>query len=195
MRRRRRANPSATCGFTATQLEAAYGLTPSLGNGSGVKVALIEAGDLSSAATDLSTYRTAYGLGTASFFKYNENGQQSNYPASCTNYGWCVETALDIDMVSASCPKCTIYLMEAKDQTSISDFEKAEAEAVTLGATIVSNSWSCPDNWDCGDTNFGNYFNNAGRRLSRLDRRLRLQQHRRPVGARQRDRRRRHPTP
>ena len=131
----------------------------SLGNGSGTKVAVIEAGDLSAAATDVATYRTQFGLGTASFFKYNETGQQSNYPPSCQNYGWCGETALDIDMVSASCPKCTIYLMEAKDGSSISDFETAEQEAVTLGATIVSNSWSCPNNWDCGDPNFGSYFN------------------------------------
>ncbi len=155
-------NPTTTCGFTATELEAAYELTPHLGSGSGVKVAVIEAGDLSSAATDLATYRSEYGLGTASFFKYNEDGQQSNYPPTCEDYGWCAETALDIEMVSASCPKCTIYLMEAKDGSTISDFEKAEAEAVTLGATIVSNSWSCNHDWDCGDTNFGNYFNTPG---------------------------------
>jgi len=154
--------PPAGCGFQPSDLETAYGLTAALGNGAGRKIAVIEAGDLAAAATDLATYRTEYGLGTASFFKYNENGQQSNYPASCEDYGWCGETALDIDMVSAACPKCTIYLMEAKDTTSISDFEQAEKEAVTLGATVVSNSWSCPNNWDCGDTNFGSYFDTAG---------------------------------
>ncbi len=155
-------SPSSTCGFTPAELQAAYGLTPSLGNGSGKKVAVIEAGDLANAATDVATYRTQFGLGTASFFKYNETGQQSNYPPTCQDYGWCGETALDIDMVSAACPKCTIYLMEAKDGSSISDFETAEQEAVTLGATIVSNSWSCPNNWDCGDPNFANYFSTAG---------------------------------
>ena len=153
-------SPSSSCGFTATQLEQAYGLTSKLGNGTGTKVAVIEAGDLSSASTDLATYRTQYGLGTASFFKYNENGQQSNYPPTCENYGWCLETALDIDMVSASCPKCTIYLMEA--QGGISDFEAAEASAVSLGATILSNSWICYGSWDCGDNNFPNYFNSPG---------------------------------
>ncbi len=155
-------SPSSSCGFTPAELQTAYNLTPSLGKGAGMKVAVIEAGDLANAATDLSTYRTQYGLGTASFFKYNENGQQSNYPPSCQNYGWCLETALDIDMVSASCPKCTIYLMEAKDGSSISDFEQAEKEAVTLGATVVSNSWGCPQSWDCGDTNFSNFFNTKG---------------------------------
>jgi hypothetical protein len=153
-------SPSSSCGFTAAQLESAYNLTSKLGNGSGTKVAVIEAGDLSAASTDLSTYRTQYGLGTASFFKYNETGQQSNYPPNCTGYGWCLETDLDIDMVSAACPKCTIYLMEAKG--GISDFEAAEAEAVTLGATILSNSWICYGSYDCGDTNFQNFFNTPG---------------------------------
>jgi hypothetical protein len=153
-------SPSSNCGFTAQQLEAASNITSKLGSGSGTIVAVIEAGDLAAASSDLATYRTQYGLGTASFFKYNENGQQSNYPPSCGNYGWCLETDLDIDMVSAACPNCTIYLMEAKG--GISDFEKAEAEAVTLGATILSNSWICYGSWDCGDTNFPNYFNTAG---------------------------------
>ena len=122
-------SPSSSCGWTPAQLEKAYNLTSSLGKGSGQKVAVIEAGDESTASTDLATYRTEYGLGTASFFKYNETGQQSNYPPSCENYGWCLETDLDIEMVSTSCPKCTIYLMEAGGQ--ISDFEAAEAEAIS----------------------------------------------------------------
>ena len=153
-------SPSSSCGFTPAQLQAAYKISSQLGGGSGTKVAVIEAGDLSAASSDLATYRTQYNLGTASFFKYNENGQQSNYPPSCGNYGWCLETDLDIDMVSASCPQCTIYLMEAKG--GISDFEKAEAEAVTLGATILSNSWICYGSWDCGDPSFPNFFDTPG---------------------------------
>jgi Subtilase family len=153
-------SPSSTCGFTAQQLEKAYNLTKALGKGSGTKVALIEAGDLANASSDLATYRSEYGLGTASLVKYNEEGQQSNYPPSCEDYGWCVETDLDIDMVSAACPKCTIYLMEAKG--GISDFEAAEAEGVKLGATILSNSWICYGSYDCDDTNFPNYFDSKG---------------------------------
>lgn len=153
-------SPSSSCGFTAQQLEKAYNLTSQLGNGAGTNVALIEAGDLANASSDLSTYRTQYGLGSANLTKYNENGQQSNYPPTCENYGWCLETDLDIDMVSAACPKCNIFLMEAKG--GISDFEAAEKEAVTLGATILSNSWICYGSYDCGDTNFPNYFNTSG---------------------------------
>jgi hypothetical protein len=153
-------NPSASCGFTAQQLEDAYGITKKLNNGANTVVALIENGDYSTASSDIATYRTEYGLGTANIQRYNSSGQQSNYPSSCQDFGWCVETALDFDMVSATCPKCTIYVMEADGSTS--DMEKAEATAVSLGAKILSNSWGCYGDSTCGDPNFANYFNTKG---------------------------------
>ncbi len=150
-----------TCGFTAQQLESAYGLTKKLHNGSTTTVAVIEVGDLANASSDLAAYRSQFGLGTAKLVKYNESGQQSNYPPSCENYGWCLETDLDLDMVSASCPKCNIILMEAGGHF-FTDLATAEAEAVTLGATILSNSWICYGSSNCGITNFTSYFDTPG---------------------------------
>jgi len=156
-------SPSSTCGWRPIDMQTRYNLTPSLGKGSGTIVALIELGDLPSAQTDLATYRTQFGLGTATFAKYNEEGQQGNYPTSCQNFGWCIETDLDIEMVSVSCPKCTIYLIEGGNCGGVvCGLEKAEATAVNLGATILSNSWGCSSfNYgeNCGDPNFPNYFN------------------------------------
>jgi subtilase family serine protease len=100
------------------------------------------------------------GLPTGTLVKYNAQGQQGNYPSSCDDYGTCVEIDLDIDMFSAACPSCTVYLIEADN--SISSLEQAEAEAVTLGATIISNSWICYGNGDCGDSNFPSYFDTSG---------------------------------
>lgn len=130
-------------GFAPAQLQAAYNL-PSASKGSGQVVAIVEAYDSPNAASDLATYRSYFGLPPASFYKYNQEGQQYNYPESCTNSpdNWCPEFALDPQMVSASCPNCTIYLIEA-NSNSVPDLEAAEAEAVALGAHIVSNSWSC----------------------------------------------------
>jgi subtilase family serine protease len=153
-------SPSSNCGFTAPQLENAYNIADKLGSGAGTNVAVIDAGDLAAASSDLATYRSKYGLGTANLTKYNEYGQQSNYPPSCEDYGWCLESDLDIDMVSAACPKCNILLMESKG--GLSDFEMAVAEAVTLGATIVSNGWICYGSYDCGDPNFSQYFDTPG---------------------------------
>ena len=149
-------SPSSSCGFTAQQLEAAYGLTGSLGKGAGTNVALIEEGDLANASSDFSTYRSEYGLGSGTITRYNETGQQSNYPPSCEDYGWCIESDLDIDMVAAACPKCNVLVMEANG--GISDLEAAESEAVKLGATILSNSWGCYGSYDCNDPNFSTHF-------------------------------------
>ena len=70
-------------------------------------------------------------------------------------------------MVSAACPNCTIYLIEAKDNNSLG---AAEKEAVKLGAHIISNSWTWGNisetDFDtpgvvylaaAGDDNYGSY--------------------------------------
>jgi subtilase family serine protease len=148
------------CGFAPSDLQAHYDL-PSSTKGSGQTVALVDAYDQPNAASDLATYRTEFGLGTANFTKYNEHGVAGSYPQSCTvSSGWCVEEDLDIEMVSAVCPNCTIDLIESDG--SITGMEEAEASAVSLGATIVSNSWSCPKSTNCGDSNFSNYFDTSG---------------------------------
>ena len=152
-----------SCGWRPIDMQTRYNLASSLGKGSGTIVAVIELGDLPNASGDLATYRTAFSLGTANFEKFNEEGQQSGYPESCEDFGWCVETDLDIQMVSASCPLCTIYLIEGGNCGGVvCGLEKAEATAVKLGATILSNSWGCSSfNYgeNCGDSNFPNYFN------------------------------------
>ncbi|HEY5287614.1 MAG TPA: S8 family serine peptidase [Solirubrobacteraceae bacterium] len=57
--------------------------------------------------------------------------------------GWTVETSTDIEMAHAVCQNCKILLVEASIP-SYRDLEKAEEEAVELGATEISNSWGGP---------------------------------------------------
>lgn len=129
----------AVAGWAPADFQAHYKL-PSGTKGSGQIVAIVDAYDNPNVANDLATYRTEFGLGTAKLFKYNQEGKQSSYPSG--NAGWGVEIDLDVEMASATCPLCTIYLIEANSNDS-SDLEAAEAEAVKLGAHIVSNSWVC----------------------------------------------------
>jgi subtilase family serine protease len=155
-------NPSSTCGLTPQQIEQAYNLTNSLNKGTGTKVALIDIGDYAAATADLATFRKQFNLGTGKLIRYNELGQTKNYPPSCVDANWCVETALDMDMISVTCPKCTILLVEAGLSLDISDLETAEREAQKLGAKILSNSWICYNDSQCGDPNFVNYFDTPG---------------------------------
>jgi subtilase family serine protease len=107
--------------------------------GSGQIVAVVDAYDNPNVTSDLNTYRSTFGLPAAIFTKYNQEGMQGNYPSADQNWG--IEIDTDVDMVSASCPNCTIYLVEA-NSSSFSDLGKAALEAVKLGAHIVSNSYS-----------------------------------------------------
>jgi hypothetical protein len=117
--------------------------------GSGQVVALVDAYDQPNAASDLQTYRTQWGLGKGKFNKYNQSGQKKNYPESCSvSSGWCVEEDLDIEMVAAVCPKCTIDLIE----TEPNSLPTGDVEAVKLGAHIVSNSWICYGSNNCAPT-------------------------------------------
>ena len=79
------------------------------------------------------------GLPIAKFNKYNQDGQKSNYPQATPDGASRID--LDVEMASASCPNCTINLVEA-NSNQWSDTGAAEAEAVKLGATIISNSYS-----------------------------------------------------
>ncbi len=143
-------------GWAPIDIETAYRLP--IGQGSGQLVAIVDAFDNPNVASDLATYRSNFGLGTANFTKYNQNGQTSNYPTG--NTGWGVEIDLDVQMVSAACPKCSIALIESNG--SISDMETAEATAESLGAKIVSNSWICYQDNQCGDSNFTSFFDTPG---------------------------------
>ncbi len=71
-------------------------------------VAIVDSYDNPDVASDLAVYRSHFGLGKAKFKKFNQEGQQKNYPPG--NPGWGVEIDLDVEMVSAACPKCTIDL-------------------------------------------------------------------------------------
>ncbi len=126
-------------GWAPADIEAAYNL-PSASKGKGQIVAIVDAYDNPKVASDLVTYRSYFGLPKAKFFKYNQKGQQRHYPKG--DAGWGFEIDLDVDMVSAACPNCTIYLIEAKNN-SLTNLGDAVKEAVALGATIVSNSWGC----------------------------------------------------
>jgi subtilase family serine protease len=124
-------------GLAPTDFQTAYNL-PSATKGKGQTVFIVDAFDNPDVASDVVTYRTEFDLGKVKFKKYNQDGQQSNYPSPNQNWGF--EIDLDVQMVSAGCPKCAIDLIEA-NSNSTSDLFTAEKEAVKLGAHIITNSW------------------------------------------------------
>lgn len=132
---------AAPSGLSPANLHSAYNL-PSTG-GSGLTVAVVDAYNDPNAEADLATYRSQFGLSACTkangcFKQVSQTGSTTSLPSNDT--GWAGEEALDIDMVSAVCPNCSIILVEAKSAND-SDLGTAENEAVALGAKVVSNSW------------------------------------------------------
>jgi subtilase family serine protease len=133
---------SAPGRLTPADLQSAYEL-PSLTAGAGQTVAVVEAYDDPNAASDLAVYRQWFGLpaclaSTGCFVKANQRGQSSNYPQP--NASWAAAISVDVDMVSAGCPLCNILLVEADDNSARSLGESV-AQAVSLGAAVVGNSY------------------------------------------------------
>jgi subtilase family serine protease len=134
--------------YMPVDLQGAYGITSAAKTkGKGVTLAVVDAygytGGYKGAAKDLATYRKFAGLpacGKTCFTILNENGgTKLPKPGTGGNAGWQGEEALDIDMVSAICPKCHILMIQANSASS-NDLLKGEATALKK-AKYVSNSW------------------------------------------------------
>ncbi len=155
--RREGTRGAATLGYEGAYnpayLQSAYNVAAAAaadGSGVGQTVALVDAYDDPNVAADLAYYRSFWGLpacpgGTVSsaangcmFEKVKQSGTQGSYPSA--NSGWATEISLDVEMVSAICPKCQILLVEASSN-SFANLGAAVNEAVKLGANAVSNSY------------------------------------------------------
>jgi subtilase family serine protease len=72
-----------------------------------------------------------------------------------------VEESLDLDMVSAICPRCHILLVEASTDAFVpADLPASVDEAVKLGAKFVSNSYGGPEG--SYETSLDHYYNHPG---------------------------------
>jgi subtilase family serine protease len=136
----------AGSGYGPSDFQAAYNLTAaSAANGSGTTVAVVDAFNDPTAASDLATYRASAGLPALTagqFTVYNQNGQTSPLPATApATDDWTLEISLDVDMVSAICPRCKIDLVEANSDSGNGLFVAEQTAATTLGAKYISNSW------------------------------------------------------
>jgi subtilase family serine protease len=145
--------PDATvAGYGPADLQAAYKLAAaSASNGAGVTVGIVDAFNDPTAFADVNTYRAQFGepalrscapsavktSTTACFAQSDQNGGTS---LPRTNGGWAQEESLDVDMVSALCPKCNILLVEARSAT-LANLGASVNTAVRLGAAAVSNSY------------------------------------------------------
>jgi subtilase family serine protease len=148
-------------GLGPAQIQSAYKLSGL--NAAGRTVAVVDAYNDPKAASDLATYRNAYGLPACTtangcFKQVNQNGAASPLPAG--DYGWAEEESLDLDAISAACPTCHILLVEA-NSAQTSDLATAEnAAAKAAGVVAISNSYGGSE--DSTETSYDSYYNHPG---------------------------------
>ena len=142
-------SPAFPSGFHPADLQAAYNL-PSATAGQSQTVAIVDVYDDPKAESDLAVYRQQFGLppcttANGCFKKVNELGQTSPLPPASLFGNWQVEESLDVDMVSAICPKCHIILIEAFNPKHSPDdngnLAVGDNTAAKMGANAVSNSF------------------------------------------------------
>lgn len=151
-------------GLDPQDLQSAYDIPTS--GASNQTIALVDADGYPAAESDLATYRERYGLppcttANGCFRKVNEQGEEANYPSASPE--WDTESALDLDMASATCPSCHILLVEA-GSSSIQALARSVNTAAGLGATEISNSYAIEEG-ACGQDHceeYNSYYDHPG---------------------------------
>jgi subtilase family serine protease len=147
-------------GKTPASLQSAYKITTT--GSSSTVIAIVDAFGYTNAETDVNVYRSQFSLPACTtaggcFKKLNQRGKTNKYPAQ--NIGWAQESALDLDMASAMCPSCQLWLVEASTN-SLKNLATAVNTAAALGAHVISNSYSGGDNQ--GGITYGDAYNHPG---------------------------------
>ncbi|MGB8260082.1 MAG: S53 family peptidase [Terracidiphilus sp.] len=140
---------AATTGCNPTTLP-----TTKVATGGSKAIAIVDAYDYPTAASDLAKFSAQFGLPapTASTFTVTWPSTKPTPDPACEVYGgyncWALESALDIEMAHSMAPKAHIYLVEAKSN-SYTDLFTAAFQAVQLvaaaGGGEVSMSWGGPE--------------------------------------------------
>ena len=146
-------------GLTPAQVTAAYGLNALNGNGSGETIALIEAYNDPTIASDLHTFDVAYKLPDPTLKVESQSGTAVSATAP-TNSGWTEEESLDVEWAHAIAPGANILVVEANNQSIQNLMTAVQRANNTPGVAVVSMSWGFPE--FSGETAYDKYFMTPG---------------------------------
>lgn len=142
-------------GYCPNDLQEAYKF-PSLTNGGGKTVAIVDAFGYHHAASDLTYFRKTMGLkacttATKCLRIVNQEGKPSPLPPEPPpSDDWRGEQSLDLDMVSAICPNCKIILVQTNNDYTTNLYTGVKTAGV-LGTKYIGASWGAgPEGGDNG---------------------------------------------
>lgn len=136
--------PDLIAGFQPQDLWGAYGVPWQ--KGAGQTIGIVVAMNNPNAASDLAVYRSTMSLPPCTVasgcLRFAAQNGSSALPAG--DQDWGQEMSVDLDMASAICPNCKLLVVEA-NSSNIEDLTTSVSTAVSLGATVVSNSYTTPE--------------------------------------------------
>ena len=164
------ANPG---GETPASLGCVYGLvsnpisgcpiatSTSLPTGGSGVIVIVDAYDYPSAAADLSTFSSTFGLPQANFTVQYASGRK---PTNGCRSGWQGEEALDIEWAHAMAPNAAIVLMEASSNSNAALYQAVTAANSYIashgGKGEISMSWGGSET--SGESSSDHYFTQSG---------------------------------
>jgi subtilase family serine protease len=159
-----RLKPLATTsptGLSPATIKSVYGFSTSSTAGAGKTIAIVDAYNDPTAASDLATFSSKFGLpacttSSGCFRKVSQTGSTTSLPS--TNSNWAIEIALDIEWAHAIAPGAHILLVEASSAT-VGNLTTAVAYA-KAHTQYVSNSWGGSE--FSGETTYDSRFVQSG---------------------------------
>lgn len=121
-------------------------------------IAIVDAGDYPTAASDLAAFSTQFGLPQADFQVVYASGTQPPVYG-----GWITEEALDIEWAHAMAPQAKLFLVESVQVNTDPTWQAVEVAGKLVaenGGGVVSMSWGIPE-WP-GEINADKYFTAPG---------------------------------
>ncbi|MGN6369261.1 MAG: hypothetical protein ACTHN5_13450 [Phycisphaerae bacterium] len=154
---------TAPTGHTPAQIRQAYslnGLTfgSTAATGAGQTIAIIDAYNDPTIASDLHTFDAQFGLSDPNLTVLNENGGTAlpGTDPSGPGNSWAMETALDVEWAHAIAPGANILLIEANSSSSNDLFAAVNTARNHAGVSAVSMSWGMSEY--SGMTSLDSYF-------------------------------------
>ena len=135
-------------GLGPADLQSAYQLGANGGTGAPPTtptIAIVDAFGYPNLESDLATYRAQFGLppctqASGCLKIVNQSGATSPLPPEGpAGSDWTIETALDVDVASAMCPRCKLLVVQSSD-TGMGLFT-AQNAAAAAKPTVISDSW------------------------------------------------------
>jgi hypothetical protein len=157
-------SPSGAGGLSVAQVRGAYGVTGITfngitGDGTGQTIALVDAYNDPTIATDLQTFDAAEGLPNPTLTVVGQTGSTTSLPANGPTSGssnWSGEEALDVEWAHAIAPRASILVVECTNNSG-TYLEQGDAIAAAYaGVSVVSNSWGGGES--SGETSYDSYF-------------------------------------